>query len=89
MKIDTQLNLVGITSERQTDSSRVRPAVVAPQADENTSELSAPVRTLAAGFEQSPEVRSSRVEPLRQAVASGQYQVDAQAVATSMMRELM
>ena len=36
---------------------------------------------------QTPEVRADKVAALRQAIASGQYKVDAQAVAQKMLNE--
>jgi flagellar biosynthesis anti-sigma factor FlgM len=89
MKIDSQLNLAGIAPEPSSNASRTRQAAVAPEADDNSSGLSVAVRSLTASQQDGSEVRSSRVEPLRQAVASGQYRVDATALAGSMMRELM
>ncbi len=92
MKIDTTLlNLGGIEAGR-TDASRTRaaatPAASPTQSDETTN-VSSSVRTMAASLQAAPDVRTAKVASLQQAVASGQYQVNASALAQSMMRELM
>ncbi len=90
MKIDTsRMNPATIGQDVRTDLKRARTAATeAPAGEDSATGLSASASTMAARLQATPAIRTEKVAALQQAVASGQYQVDAGAVASSMMREL-
>lgn len=88
MKINPGANLNNVEMDRRTDSAPSRASAASSNTEEGSSVLSSTVRTLAAGMQTDPGIRSEKVAQLRQAIGSGQYQVDYSALAGSMMREL-
>jgi flagellar biosynthesis anti-sigma factor FlgM len=90
MKIDTtQVNLSLIEQEQRASQVRTRQTDNQTQVEDSAEAQSSTAGTVAAGLQANPDIRSDKVAALQQAVASGQYQVDASAVAASMMHELM
>ena len=92
MKIDTSgLNLatIGQDISTQLKGTRAQASRVSDgDGDDRQPGLSASASTMAAQLQSAPGIRTAKVAALQQAVASGSYQVDAAALATSMMREL-
>lgn len=80
---------VGGARQAEADATH-RPAPAAqarPNGDEATlSERAHLLQKARAAFDQTPDVRADKVEPLRQAVNDGKYQIDFRLLADRLMR---
>jgi len=76
----------GVSTEQTSTSSAVRNAGQAPGEGADTfSSDTVTLSALASRALQMPEVRQEQVDSLRQSIASGQYVVDAQGIASAML----
>jgi len=76
----------GVSTEQTSTSSAVRNTGQAAGEEADTfSTDTVTLSALASRALQTPEVRQDQVESLRQSIASGQYVVDAQGVASAML----
>jgi negative regulator of flagellin synthesis FlgM len=93
MRIDSYGSLAAdaLSSQPNAQSSAAQNDVTAPSAgseDRTTlTSSSASVESLVSTAMNSPEVRQDKVDSLRQAIASGQYQLDPAAIASSMLKD--
>ncbi|HXY04817.1 MAG TPA: flagellar biosynthesis anti-sigma factor FlgM [Terriglobales bacterium] len=78
----------GVSSERTSDSAASPNAksVVPAQSDAFSSDTVS-LSELASRALQSPEIRQDKVDSLRQQIESGQYQVDARAIADAIVNQ--
>jgi len=74
------------TEQTSTSSAAVRQTGKAPGEEADTfSSDTVTLSALASRALQMPEVRQEQVDSLRQSIASGQYTVDAQSIASAML----
>jgi flagellar biosynthesis anti-sigma factor FlgM len=80
-------DLQGLSTERTATATRAADAktVASPQSSEIFPSDTVSLSALASRTLQTPEVRQDKVEYLRQQISSGQYQIDAKAIAESML----
>ncbi|MGA8153937.1 MAG: flagellar biosynthesis anti-sigma factor FlgM [Terriglobales bacterium] len=81
--LDSVTSTLGSTAEVTADNS-----LQAPEEDKATLHTDkASLEALAAQALNSPEIRQDKVDALRQAIKSGHYQIEPQAIAEGVIRE--
>jgi len=73
------------TEQTSTSSAAVRQTSKVPQDADTFSSDTVTLSALASRALQMPEVRQEQVDSLRQSIASGQYTVDPQSIASAML----
>ncbi len=90
-KPKNQRSGTGSPPARQTGRGRKKspplPASLARDADLNRNELL--IEQVCQVIAETPEVRPEKVEPLREAVESGTYEIDARKVANALLTKLL
>lgn len=90
MRIGPNLpDLQGVSTNRAENSSAAtgKPSVESSGDSESFGEDTVSISSLTAKAVQMPATREDKVESLRQSVASGQYQLDPQAIAAAMVNQ--